>query len=104
MRTPQEFRNEVIGKAFDQDGAFKYQCWDGADKNRVWLNQHNGLGCPQINCTDSGYVRDIWNQRHKSGILNYFVEVPVNASESVEPQGNQVLRARQVSVRIPETG
>lgn len=81
MRTPQEFRNEVIGKAFDQDGAFKYQCWDGADKNRVWLNQHNGLGCPQINCTDSGYVRDIWNQRHKSGILNYFIEVPVNAMQ-----------------------
>ena len=26
------------------------------------------------------------------------------STESVEPQGNQVLRARQVSVRIPETG
>ena len=26
------------------------------------------------------------------------------STESVEPEGNQVLRARQVSVRIPETG
>ena len=26
------------------------------------------------------------------------------STESVEPQGNQVLTARQVSVRIPETG
>ena len=26
------------------------------------------------------------------------------STESVEPQGNQVLRARRVSVRIPETG
>ena len=25
-------------------------------------------------------------------------------TESPEPEGNQVLRARQVSVRIPETG
>ena len=26
------------------------------------------------------------------------------STESVEPEGNQVLKARQVSVRIPETG
>ena len=25
----QDFKNEVLGKGFDIDGSFGYQCWDG---------------------------------------------------------------------------
>ncbi|HFU6639283.1 TPA: GH25 family lysozyme, partial [Streptococcus agalactiae] len=35
------------------------------------------LGLPYANCTNTGYARDIWEQRHENGILNYFDEVEV---------------------------
>ncbi|WP_197472713.1 hypothetical protein, partial [Oleiphilus sp. HI0123] len=33
------------------------------------------LGVPYANCTVTGYVRDIWEQRHSNGTLKYFDEV-----------------------------
>lgn len=34
-------------------------------------------GVPYANCTDSGFVKDVWIHRHSNGILNYFDEVSV---------------------------
>lgn len=68
-KTYEQFKNEVLGKAFDIDGAFSAQCFDGAMYYSQWL------GYPVFNCTVTGYVQDIWTQRKKSGILNYYDEV-----------------------------
>ena len=50
------------------------QCWDGYAEYCRWL------GVPYANCTTTGYVRDIWDNRHTNGTLNHFVEV-----EQLEP-------------------
>lgn len=71
MATYQDFKNLVIGNVYDEDGAYGGQCWDGYAKFCVWL------GVPYANCTVTGYVRDIWEQRATNGILNYFDEVSV---------------------------
>ena len=34
-------------------------------------------GVPYANCTDSGFVKDVWIHRHSNGILNYFDEVSI---------------------------
>ncbi|MBP3851265.1 MAG: hypothetical protein J6D36_01840 [Erysipelotrichaceae bacterium] len=80
----QTFKNNVIGKTFDIDRMFGNQCWDGAAK--WWLD--NGL--PLFFCTVTGYVRDIWEQRGSSGILNYCDEVYTMQPGDVavfQPQG-----------------
>lgn len=69
MMKPQEFRNEVIGKGFDMDGAYGNQCWDGAN---YYMKK---LGYKIPNCTVTGYVRDIWDQRATNGILDSCDEV-----------------------------
>lgn len=65
------FYNDRINKEVDMDGAYGAQCWDlfayFCKKNNV----------PVINCTSSGYVKDIWNDRNKNGILNKFTIEPV---------------------------
>lgn len=65
------FKNQVLGKGFDIDGAYGNQCWDGFAKYMQYL------GYPVYHCTQSGYVKDIWNLRKRSGILNYTKEVEV---------------------------
>ncbi|EFV98141.1 glycosyl hydrolase family 25 [Streptococcus agalactiae ATCC 13813] len=71
MATYQEYKSRSNGNAYDIDGSFGAQCWDGyADYCRF-------LGVPYANCTNTGYARDIWEQRHENGILNYFDEVEV---------------------------
>ena len=65
------FQNEVLGCGFDIDGWFGWQCWDGYAKYCLWL------GIPFSNCQDSGYVKDLWEQRHNNGILEYFDEVEI---------------------------
>lgn len=67
----QDFKNEVLGKGFDIDGMYGYQCWDGYAQYCKWL------GVPYANCTVTGYVRDIWEQRQSNGMLNNFDEVEV---------------------------
>lgn len=69
--TYNEFKNQVLGKAFDLDHAYGAQCWDGGMK---WLIY---LGYKAIHCTTTGYVKDIWNNRKTNGILNYCNEVTV---------------------------
>ncbi len=68
-KTYEQFKNEVLGKGFDIDGAYGPQCFDGAMYYSQWL------GYPVFNCTVTGYVQDIWTQRKTSGILNYYDEV-----------------------------
>lgn len=64
--SPSEFESRVIGKSFDVDGYYGCQCWDlfGAFCQMEKI--------PVFNCTTTGYVKDIWNNRYKSGILKYF--------------------------------
>lgn len=69
MASYQDFENRVLGKRYDIDGYFSAQCWDGYAEYCLYLS------VPFANCTASGYVKDIWNQRHSNGILNHFVEV-----------------------------
>lgn len=71
-KTYQEFKNQVLGKAFDIDGYYGAQCWDGAMYYSQWL------GYPVFHCWDgTGYAIDIWTARKTSGILNYYDEVSV---------------------------
>ena len=53
------------------DNQLHHNCWDGYAQYCKWL------GVPSANCTVTGYVRDIWEQRHTNGILNYFDEVEI---------------------------
>lgn len=47
------------------------QCWDGYAK---WCIYNN---VPYANCTNTGFVRDIWEGRQHNGTLKYFDEVEV---------------------------
>lgn len=75
--TYQEFKNQVMGRGYDVDGYYGNQCWDGYAYYCKWL------GYPYANCTTSGYVKDIWNNRKSNGILNYFSEVSTMQSGDV---------------------
>lgn len=66
----QEFRTATLGRYIDIDGYYGGQCWDEYAK----YCQH--LGVPFANCTVTGYVMDIWNNRASNGMLRYFDEVP----------------------------
>lgn len=71
MYTPQDFRNEVLDKRFDIDGYYGAQCWDG------YAYYMQKLGYPYANCTTSGYVKDIWENRNSNGMLDNCEEVEV---------------------------
>ena len=60
------FEQKVIGKQYDIDGYFGAQCWD------LFAYFCKCEGIPVFNCTITGYVKDIWNNRYNSGILKYF--------------------------------
>lgn len=77
-RTPQDFYNRTVGNAYDIDGAYGYQCWDGMAKFCV----DNGIPLSVIHCAQTGYVKDIWNLRKTSGILQYFDEIQSNQIET----------------------
>ncbi len=65
----QQFKTTHINKGYNIDGAYGMQCWDGYAEYCRWL------GVPYANCTTTGYVRDIWDNRHTNGTLNHFAEV-----------------------------
>ena len=71
---PQEFYNRTVGRAFDVDGSYGFQCWD------LWAKCciDNGVPLRGIHCSLTGYVEDTWKLRHKSGILQYFDAVPAD--------------------------
>ena len=68
---PQEFFNYTYGHAYDIDGSYGYQCWDGMAK----FCKDAKIPLSVIHCSKTGYVQDIWELRYKSGILNYFYEI-----------------------------
>lgn len=63
------FKSKWMNKGTDVDGAWHFQCWDSFAQ---WCIDN---GVPYINCTVSGYVKDLWEQRQTNGILKYFDEV-----------------------------
>ena len=67
--TYEEFKNEVLGKGFDADKHYGEQCWDG------FAYYCQRLGYPVINCTNTKYARDLWEQKSTNGILSNFDEV-----------------------------
>lgn len=71
---PQEFYNRTVGRAFDVDGSYGFQCWD------LWAEccRANGVPLSVIHCSLTGYVEDTWKLRHKSGILQYFDAIPAD--------------------------
>lgn len=71
---PQEFYNRTVGRAFDVDGSYGFQCWD------LWAKccVDNGVPLSVIHCSLTGYVEDTWKLRHKSGILQYFDAIPAD--------------------------
>lgn len=73
--TPQQFYSDTIGKQYDIDGYYGSQCWD------YFALLCQRLGYPIFHCTQSGYVKDIWNLRKSSGILNYFDVVDIKSAK-----------------------
>lgn len=67
-----EFYLKWYLKTIDVDGYYGGQCWDLYAQYCIENN------IPYFHCTTSGYVKDIWNNRKESGILNYLDEVPTN--------------------------
>lgn len=74
-RTPTEFYSRTIGRAYDIDGAFGYQCWDYMAEQA----RSNNVPLSVIHCSKTGYVQDIWDLRHRSGILSYYDEIPAGS-------------------------
>jgi hypothetical protein len=71
MSSYADFKSKVINRAYDIDGYYGAQCWDG------YAQYCKYLGVPYASCSATGYVKDIWTQRASNGVLNYFDEVSV---------------------------
>ena len=69
--TPDEFVAETISKPWNIDNAYGTQCWDLMAK----FCKDAGIPLVVIHCSTTGYVIDLWTNRHTNGILNYFDEV-----------------------------
>lgn len=63
------YRHKMMGKTVDHDGAYGCQCWDGN------YDYDKYLGFIGPNCTNSGYVKDIWLNRKTNGMLNNCIEI-----------------------------
>ena len=62
----QEFKNMVLGKAFDVDGWYSAQCWDGY----AYYMQY--LGLTPAWCTSTGYAQDIYTNMDSNGMKTQF--------------------------------
>ena len=58
----QEFKNMVLGKAYDVDGWYSAQCWDGY----AYYMQY--LGYKPAWCTSTGYAQDIYTNMDSNGM------------------------------------
>lgn len=63
------YRQKMMGKTVDHDGAYGCQCWDGN------YDYDKYLGFVGPNCTSSGYVKDIWLNRKTNGMLTHCIEI-----------------------------
>lgn len=77
MKTYSEIKAELYGRTFDIDSAYGGQCWDG------YAHYCQLLGYPYANCTASGYVKDIYEQRETNGMLKNFTLVSVMQSGDI---------------------
>lgn len=68
-KTYLDFYTSRNGRAYDHDGYYGAQCWDG------YVEYCKYFGYEYAHCGLTGYVQDLWNQRQSNGILNYFYEV-----------------------------
>lgn len=71
------FKNTYLGQKIDLDGfpaQQKYQCWDGANKWFLYV------GGKIIHCGETGYVKDIANQRKTNGILDFCDDIGLEAT------------------------
>lgn len=75
MMNAQAFYADRINKGVDVDGAYGAQCWD------LFAYFCKLAGYPIINCTASGYAKDIANQKATNGLLKNFVEVSQSAMQ-----------------------
>lgn len=81
MASYKEFKEEYLGKKVDVDGFpanQPYQCWDV-----VAGKYFPYIGGKVIHCRESGYVKDIANQRETNGILDFCVDVGLK--ETLQP-------------------
>ena len=76
MPTPHEFYLQVIGKAFDEDGAYGVQCVDGF-KAFCRLVLGWNIGKKSI-CSPTGYATSIWDNFERLGFNKYFDKVAPN--------------------------
>lgn len=65
--TPYEWKSETIGKSYDTDKAYGYQCWDYFDAFIKYFNLPVSTYCAL-----TGYVCDLWRLRDKYGYSQYF--------------------------------
>ena len=70
-KSPQQYCNEVLGKAFDEDGAYGCQCVDGF---KHFCRTQLGLKLGSI-CDPTGYATSIWDNYYKLGLDKYFDQV-----------------------------
>lgn len=73
-----QFKNKYLGKKVDVDGFpanQPYQCWD-----LVSGAYFPYIGGEVIHCRQSGYVKDIANQRSTNGLLDFCVDVGLKAT------------------------
>lgn len=70
--TGHEFYLDTINKTIDIDSAYGGQCWD------LFAYYCQKMGTKIINCTKSGYVKDLWLERNTNGILNDYDIVDVS--------------------------
>lgn len=77
-KTPEQYRNEVIGKGYDEDGSFGVQCVDGFLN---WCRTQIGVRFPGGICyggTHGNYAYRIWYNFDDLGLGNWFDKVPAN--------------------------
>lgn len=65
--TPLQWRDNTIGKSFDNGDKYKYQCWDYLNYFFEYMN----LGLSTY-CALTGYVCDLWRLKDKYGYSRYF--------------------------------
>ena len=76
-----DFKLKYLGKSVDVDGfptGSIYQCWDLV--SGVYFPY---IGGKTIHCGETGYVKDIANQRKTNGILDFCVDVGLK--ETLQP-------------------
>ena len=65
--TPFEWKSMTIGKSYDSDKAYGFQCWDYFDAFVKYFKLP-----VSTYCSLTGYVCDLWRLKDKYGYSKYF--------------------------------